>query len=273
MADEKRGRKFDDEPKIQDVQTILEENKVKCVNKIIPVSTLIKEYESFEAKRRLHSQYDVFLVENVVSRLVGKKLSSIFMDSSKYPIPIQDFSKSSFDKALSTIAFKQVNEGHVTAIQFGNDTMSSTVLSQNLYSIIDELKAKYPGGWTNIRSLALSCTGTSFQTSYPIYYNLGDSNSVPVPIIITQKEHETKKHIEKLEVDGGIEITKSGKLELKSVMISSIEKEKVKGGKKRPATKQNDTEINNVKKVKSETVDTNSSNTNNKKNKQKKNKK
>lgn len=235
VADEKRGRKFDDEPQVQNIEKILAENGVTCVTKVITVSSLIKDYQSFEAKRRLFSQYDVFIVDHVVSRLVGKKLSSIFMDSVKFPITIQDFTKKSFDKALSTVSFKVIPDGHNTAIFVGNDTMSAKILSENLYAIIDGLKTQYPGGWTNIRGISLTCTGNGFQTSYPIYHNFGNRNLVPVPTVQTQKDHEIEKHVKSLEIEGGIHITKSGKLSLDSKLIKAIPKNKFKGNK-RPAT-------------------------------------
>lgn len=242
VADEKRGRKFDDEPQVQNVEKLLVENGVTCVTKVITVSSLIKDYQSFEAKRRLFSQFDVFLVENVVSRLVGKKLSSIFMDSIKIPITIQDFTKKSFDKALSTVSFKIIPDGHNTAIFVGNDTMTVKNLSDNLYAIIDGLKTQYPGGWTNIRGINLTCTGIGFQTTYPIYHNFGNRNLVPVPKLQTQKEHEIEMHVKSLETEGGIQITKSGKLHLDSKLIAAIPKDKFKG-KKRPANKENDESI------------------------------
>lgn len=260
MADEKRGRKFDDEPQVQNVEKTLSENGVSCVDKVITVSSLVKDYQSFELKRRLYSQYDVFLVENVVSRLVGKKLSSIFMDSVKYPITINNFDKDTFDKALSTVSFKIINDGLNIAIFFGNDTMSSKILSENLYAIINELKNKYPGGWTNIRAMKITCTGIGFQTTYPIYHNFGNRNLAVVPKIQTQKDHEIEKHIEKLETEGGITLTKSGKLELNSKLTNAVHKSKA-NGQKRPSKEVADESIDEkvvaqipVKKVKQKAV-------------------
>jgi ribosome biogenesis protein UTP30 len=63
--------------------------KIPCIAKIIGYSKLKKEYKQFKDKRKLLLDYDMFLADLRVYKMLPECLGKEFYAKKKYPCPIK----------------------------------------------------------------------------------------------------------------------------------------------------------------------------------------
>lgn len=160
------------------------------IERVIGFSKLKAKYQSFESRRQLLSEHDVFLADDrIVMRLVNT-LGKIFYKSSKRPIPIRiaevekvDGKKvkkdpknkskeddSTFaspaiiakeiEKALSC-APVQLAPATTAAIRVGSSKFTAQELSENVEAVVKGLTEKFvTKGWRNIKALHIKGANT-----------------------------------------------------------------------------------------------------------------
>ena len=60
-----------------------------CIAKVIGLSKLRKEYKQFKDKRRLLSDYDLFLADLRIYKMLPEALGKEFYQKKKYPCPLK----------------------------------------------------------------------------------------------------------------------------------------------------------------------------------------
>ncbi|QKX59761.1 uncharacterized protein TRUGW13939_06903 [Talaromyces rugulosus] len=155
------------------------------ITKVIGFTKLRQRYKSFESRRQLLAEHDVFLADDrIITRLV-ETLGKIFYKSSKRPIPIRieqidkvdgkrvkkDAKKKiSKDERNATFASpivvakeieKALNSAAVhlapaatTALRIGSSGMTPQQLTENVGAVVNGLTEKFiTKGWRNVKAI------------------------------------------------------------------------------------------------------------------------
>ncbi|KAL4742610.1 electron transfer flavoprotein alpha-subunit [Aspergillus similis] len=166
------------------------------IEKVIGYSKLKDRYKSFESRRQLLSEHDVFLADDrIVMRLVNT-LGKVFYKSSKRPIPVQlaqiekvdgkrvkkdskqqqQNQKDDEDKvslfASAAIVAKEIEKAlnsapvHLApattaAVRVGSSNFTPEQLSENIDAVVKGLTDKFvTKGWRNIKALHIKGANT-----------------------------------------------------------------------------------------------------------------
>ncbi|RAK97872.1 uncharacterized protein BO80DRAFT_504348 [Aspergillus ibericus CBS 121593] len=160
------------------------------IDKVIGFSKLKDRYKSFESRRQLLSEHDVFLADDrIIMRLVNT-LGKIFYKSSKRPIPVRiaeiekvDGKKvkkdpksknKDDDSAFATpaIVAKEIEKAlncapvHLApattaAIRVGSSKFTAEQLAENVDAVVKGLTEKYiTKGWRNIKAVHIKGANT-----------------------------------------------------------------------------------------------------------------
>ncbi|XP_075890880.1 ribosomal L1 domain-containing protein 1 isoform X2 [Nelusetta ayraudi] len=140
-----------DEPKMTSEQTqrfykkMLEENGVKSVTEIIPYNVLKKEYKPFEAKRRLLNNFNVFISDESIRRLLPSHLGKHFYERKKVPLCVNMKSKNvarEIQKVVQGSNLKVTNKGSCCMARVGHSAMTAEELTENIEAAIKVVAAK-----------------------------------------------------------------------------------------------------------------------------------
>lgn len=168
------------------------------IEKVIGFSKLKARYQSFESRRQLLAEHDVFLADDrIITRLVPT-LGKIFYKSSKRPIPIRiakiekedgkrikkDPKKKS-NKEDKTSAFadplivaKEIERtlqstpvhlapATTVAVRVGSSKFTADQLSENIAAVVKGMTEKFVSkGWRNIKAIHVKGANT---TALPIW--------------------------------------------------------------------------------------------------------
>lgn len=161
------------------------------IDRVIGFSKLKARYQSFESRRQLLSEHDVFLADDrIIMRLV-KTLGKIFYKSSKRPIPVRiaeiekvDGKKVKNDPktrvtedknsafAAPLIVAKEIERtlncapvqlapATTAAIRVGSSKFTSEQLAENVEAVVKGLTEKFiTKGWRNIKALHVKGAST-----------------------------------------------------------------------------------------------------------------
>ncbi|KAJ5149121.1 hypothetical protein N7448_000699 [Penicillium atrosanguineum] len=168
------------------------------IEKVIGFSKLKARYQSFESRRQLLAEYDVFLAdERIITRLVPTP-GKIFYKSSKRPIPIRiqkiekvDGKRVKADPKKKTskeekraefaaplIVAKEIERAlhsapvqlapsTSTAIRIGSSKFTAEQLSENVSAVVKGMTEKFVSkGWRNIKNIHIKGANT---TALPIW--------------------------------------------------------------------------------------------------------
>ncbi|KAF3402573.1 hypothetical protein DPV78_004752 [Talaromyces pinophilus] len=191
------------------------------ITKVIGLTKLRDRYKSFESRRQLLSEHDVFLADDrIIMRLV-ETLGKIFYQSSKRPIPIRieqiekvdgkrvkkDLkSKQSNEERKSSFASPQVVAKEIekalncapvylapsttTSVRIGSTKFTPEQLSENVKAVVNGLTEKFiTKGWRNVKAIHVKGTSTM---ALPIW--LADELWLDETDVLEQEEE--KKAIE-----------------------------------------------------------------------------
>lgn len=149
------------------------------VQRVLGVEKLKKRYKAFEQKRALLAEYDVFMVDDRVIKIVAEFLGKVFYKSkSKRPIPIRLTAGAHIDKSAKKDAkepqnvvgtpqgvakeiesalsstYLSMSPSANTSIKVANLSMTPQQVVENTTAVVNEVVNKHVGqGWRNVRSL------------------------------------------------------------------------------------------------------------------------
>lgn len=142
------------------------------VKTVLPLRQLKVEYDQFELKRRLLTQHDFIMVDTRVLNHASHLLGKMFFKKHNMLIPIKLNEKGNIKRDISIglrTVMLRLNEGHTSTILVGHSGMLLTDLQENIISLINQFKTRYPGGEGNIRSISLKLP---LSLSLPLYLTL-----------------------------------------------------------------------------------------------------
>ncbi|KAE8394559.1 ribosomal protein L1p/L10e family-domain-containing protein [Aspergillus alliaceus] len=166
------------------------------IDKIIGYSKLKARYQSFESRRQLLSEHDVFLADDrIIMRLINT-LGKVFYKSSKRPIPVQlaevkkvDGKRLKKDQkpkskeedstfATPAIVAKEIEKAlnsapvqlapaTTAAIRIGSSKLTSEQLAENVEAVVKGLTDRFISkGWRNVKAIHIKGANTM---SMPIW--------------------------------------------------------------------------------------------------------
>lgn len=156
------------------------------VQRVLGVDKLKKRYKSYEQKRALLAEYDVFMVDDRIIKIVAEFLGKTFYQSkAKRPVPVRLTAGAYVDKSAKKdtrepqnvvgtpqgvakeietalkSTYLSMSASANTSIKIGNLSQTSQQLTENTTAVVSALTEKHvPQGWRNIRSLHIKGPST-----------------------------------------------------------------------------------------------------------------
>nr|XP_002123025.3 ribosomal L1 domain-containing protein 1 [Ciona intestinalis] len=166
-------------------------NKVGFVPKFIPLTSMKKDYKSFEAKLALCGSYDLFLSDARITRLLPPLIGKHFFTKAKNPRDIDltatDLKKEFFNR-ISHARWLITAHGDTTMIHAASSNLTAEQIADNLEHCISAVVSQLPRGWSNVRALRIK---TNDSIAIPVYINTIEAEDTKV------KDMEEMDYIEK----------------------------------------------------------------------------
>ncbi|KAI8331164.1 ribosomal protein L1/ribosomal biogenesis protein [Chlamydoabsidia padenii] len=151
----------------QATKDLLTSQKVKGIHKVIGISKFRKQHGSKEAQQQLLDQYDVFMADQRLVKVLRQTLGKDFYKRTT-PLLINmketDIQKQVIHSIHSTYMNFRKGDCHSIKIAIAGQTPKQAY--ENIINAIDTIIANLPGGVDNLRSLFIK---TSDSISLPIY--------------------------------------------------------------------------------------------------------
>jgi ribosome biogenesis protein UTP30 len=154
----------------REYKDLLETSNIKFISRVVGLDKLRNKHKTFEAKRLLMKESELFLVDDRVMTEVGKALGKQFREAKKQPVTVslvrKDL-KGELERAVAS-TYLTINTGTSLSIKIGTTALHSpTELYDNLIALLPQLAVRLPhGGFENVQSLHIK---TSTSVSLPIY--------------------------------------------------------------------------------------------------------
>uniref|UniRef100_A0A8C5QN38 Ribosomal L1 domain-containing protein 1 n=1 Tax=Leptobrachium leishanense TaxID=445787 RepID=A0A8C5QN38_9ANUR len=164
-----------DEPGMSSDQTekfykkLLGDNGIKHITEIIPLQKLKKEYKPFEAKRRLLSNFDMFLSDDRVRRFLPSLLGKHFYKEKRQPTSVSLKGQNlaaRLNRIIQGTQLQITNKGCCYSIRVGHTGMKVDDLVENISAVAGVLAEKLPMRWNNVKILHLK---TQTSVALPVY--------------------------------------------------------------------------------------------------------
>jgi ribosome biogenesis protein UTP30 len=151
------------------------------ITRVIGISKLLAKYKSFESRRQLRDEHDVFLADDRIVTRLPSALGKIFYSGVKRPIPVhltpynpknQTPKGTGLPKDKSTIkiasplqfakevetalssAQVRLSPSVTTSIHIGSSNFKPEDLAENISAAVEGMITKFvPKGWRNIKSI------------------------------------------------------------------------------------------------------------------------
>uniref|UniRef100_A0A672H055 Ribosomal L1 domain-containing protein 1 n=2 Tax=Salarias fasciatus TaxID=181472 RepID=A0A672H055_SALFA len=140
-----------DEPNMTSEQTqrfykrLLEERGVKYITEIIPYKVLKTEYKPYEAKRRLLGNFDMFLSDDRIRRLLPSHLGKHFYERKREPMSVNLQSKNlarDIHRVIQGTSVKVNNKGCCCMARVGHSGMTVDEITENIEAAVKTMMAK-----------------------------------------------------------------------------------------------------------------------------------
>jgi ribosome biogenesis protein UTP30 len=193
---------------------------------VVAYTRLAKKFKSYEARRQLLGEYDVFLVDERVARLLPAALGKVFYSSpTKRPIPVSLTGKenwgkktkktaydrlkpksktaptvvgkpedvgSDIEKALSTLAI-HLSPSPTLSVKVAYAAWPAEWIQENVDAVVDRVILKYvPNKWNGLKSLFLKGPDTA---ALPIW--MADELWQDENMVLDENEEETGINMKK----------------------------------------------------------------------------
>ncbi|KAK7725683.1 proteasome-interacting protein cic1 [Botryosphaeria dothidea] len=201
------------------------------IGRVIGISKLKTKYKTYETKRQLYAEYDIFLADDRIITFLPNVLGKVFYkNTAKRPVPVNLMGnekvqkdaegkkpkKQSDDKSSSIVgspavvakdiqkaldsALVHLSPSTTTAIRVAHASFEPQQIAKNVEAVVNGLTAQeklIPKGWRNIRSLHIKGPET---TALPIW--LADELWVDEQDVLDEK-HQPVDKSERLKITDG----------------------------------------------------------------------
>ncbi|BGP51719.1 proteasome-interacting protein cic1 [Rhodotorula kratochvilovae] len=151
---------------------LLVELKIGFIARVVGLDKLRNKHKTFEAKRQLLKEGELFLVDDRVTVEVGKCLGKMWRDAKKQPIPValqrKDL-KAELERAVGS-TYMNVTTGTSLSIKLGAATTHTAAqLADNLRAVLPFVAVRIPqapSSFANVQSLHLK---SATSVALPVY--------------------------------------------------------------------------------------------------------
>ncbi|GAA6025511.1 hypothetical protein JCM11491_004141 [Sporobolomyces phaffii] len=184
----------------REYKDLLADLKIGFVSRVVGLDKLTKKHKTFEAKRQLLKEADLFLVDDRVMPEVGRAIGKMWRDAKKQPIPVamtrKDL-KAELERAIAS-TYMHVTTGTSVSIKLGTTHLhSATELAANLAAVLPYVAARIPNApatFANVQSLHVK---TSTSTALPIYSAALDDRFTGYELTAAEQQAKDAKLAEK----------------------------------------------------------------------------
>eukprot|EP00892_Ulva_mutabilis_P012830 jgi/Ulvmu1/991/UM103_0018.1 len=147
------------------------------VAKVIGTSKLRTKYESYESKRNLCREYDLFLADDRILPSLPKLIGKSFFKQKKQPMPV-DLTASDWtaqvEKAKSCTAML-LSAGSCMSIKVGMSSQSTEEVLANADAVLQAVADAIPKKWPNVQAVYLK---SSDSVALPVYQSLPTETTI-----------------------------------------------------------------------------------------------
>ncbi|XP_069501698.1 ribosomal L1 domain-containing protein 1 [Ambystoma mexicanum] len=190
-----------DEPNMTAEQTeafykkLLQQQGIKHITQIIPYKTLKKEYKPFEAKRRLMGNYDLFLSDDRIRRLLPSHIGKHFYQAKKAPLSVNLKEKNlaqALNKVIQGTILPVTSKGCCYSALVGHTGMKIEEVVENVKAAVSVIGEKLSKKWKNVKILHLKTQSSLALTIYTsIISNMDDLDTLAA--LAVKKKTSIKK--------------------------------------------------------------------------------
>lgn len=215
---------------------LLKSKGVTCVSEIIPMKALKLEYKPHEAKRNLSQNYDVYLGDERIIRLLPPLLGKHFYGKKRHPVQVNlqatDLKKE-ITNAVNNTRCIMKGRGAVSLIRVGHFDLKTKQIVENIMSTIEQLVTALPGGAVNLRNIYIK---TQNSMALPLYVSMGSTDKV---ILLKPERKKNNFIIEEITTveNGRVKVTPTGYVRVIKGGGTGIRKPKGKKDMKRLQSK------------------------------------
>lgn len=149
-------------------------NEDTPITKVVKFSTLKSDYKSFEAKKALYDENDLFFVDKrVVKFLPGVLGKQFYRNKKKVPVAV-DLGKCSWKEEIERgcrSVMLSLSSGTCSVVKVGKGSMERNEIVENVVKVIDGVVEVVPRKWAGVRSFHLKFLES---LALPIYPELAD---------------------------------------------------------------------------------------------------
>jgi ribosome biogenesis protein UTP30 len=143
------------------------------ITKVIGTSKLRTKYESFEAKRNLCRQFDLFLADDRIIPSLPKLIGKSFFRKKKQPIPINLTAKDleeQFSKARECTSLV-LSGGSCLTIKVARASFATKDAVENIQAVLAAAEHHIPKKWAHVQSVFIK---SADSVALPVYQRLPD---------------------------------------------------------------------------------------------------
>lgn len=200
-----------DEPSMTSEQTqrfykkLLQERGVRNIE-IIPYKVLKTEYKPYQAKRRLLENFDLFISDDRVRRLLPTHLGKHFYLSKKEPLPVNLTSKHlarDIERIIQGTSLKVTNKGCCCMAHVAHSGMTADEVVENIEAVVQTVVAKLRMKGPVIKLIHIK---SQSSVALPIYNSdLGSLRVLDVLEAAAKKQKKKTKKKDKKQADTAAE--------------------------------------------------------------------
>ncbi|KAI1896039.1 hypothetical protein AGOR_G00090700 [Albula goreensis] len=164
-----------DEPNMTPDQTerfykkLLSERGDKRVTEVIPLKALKTEYKPFEAKRRLLGNFELFLADARIYRLLPSLIGKHFYQAKKNPLSVNLQNKylaNELERVIQGSVIHVSRKGSCSMAHVANSEMAADEVVENIMAAVDIIASKLPLKGQSIKVIHLK---SQSSIALPIY--------------------------------------------------------------------------------------------------------
>ncbi|KAM4819973.1 ribosomal L1 domain-containing protein 1 [Thomomys bottae] len=174
---------------------LLKKHGIESISQIIPFQTLKTEYKAYEAKLRLLGNFDLFLSDERIRRMLPTHIGRHFYQRKKVPVPVNLLAKNLSRQINSCLGGTVLNiskSGSCSTVRIGHTAMEPQHVTENIITVVEKLAERLP---KKLQSIKLLFVKTERSVSLPIFSSFiscVDENS-PVSFTSLQRKERKKK--------------------------------------------------------------------------------
>lgn len=236
-------------------------DSLKCLQKIITLSSLRKKYPSFEQRRELLQRHDLFLVDDRIQLLMRRALGKVFLAKKKNPVPIRlTRGKSGLPFVVQKClrgTYMFAPAGRCVMVRAANTAMTATQIVDNCNAAASNAVKRLPRKWHNVVQISIK---TNESVSLPLYLMTPQQIKAARSTLRTKggdkEKNEPSSNKRSLDDDDDDESKKKTKKPKKPAMVSPLlealqkTKDQERNNKKRKNSDTNDDSPTKTKTVK-----------------------